>query len=248
MGQNNEKRIHITAGTEDGQPLQIITREGAAEKIFYKQPYNVTGNLATLASWINNPGKKKTVDPDKAILILNEESGTALLQLDPTDELAGTVSGKTELSADYMELKVNRGARNGRFDRMELVEMLKRKRALFPDIQEHGKLLSELANLKVNVHGQIVNADNDRGNTSRQFTQSVAENNVPLNFVMKFPVFKGDIPQQFAVSICFRVEGSEISFWLESVEAHEVERKRVQVLLDEIAAAYTDHGVVVVRQ
>ncbi len=152
-------------------------------------------------------------------LVINEQSST--------DKY--TIIGTFKESKRFVDLNINKEVGSSP---VKLSNTLKLLRSIFIERAEHALIVSTLRNLTAKVNRTIEEADDKRGNTKRNFEQTV-ESNMPKAFTLKMPLFEGEKAVEFQVSVTLEADGGDIVCFLESVEASEIMDAIVDERFDE---------------
>ena len=173
-----EEKINITPV---GNELTILTGK-ALER---KDPLKVVidGTIDAPARWI----EKKTVDFTRCNVTVNRTTKTIVLNTDETNPFGAVISGKLELSDEYVKMKINDSDYISNFDMAKLFKM---NRTYFDNKTVAMNLVSDLQNFKAKVDKDLENATNNRGDRKILVNQAV-EHNLPDSFHLNIPIFKG---------------------------------------------------------
>lgn len=159
-----------------------------------------------------------TLDKKKALVTFSYENQFLKLETDPTDKFAATITGKLIKNPALDGFGINS---QKTFTATDLVSFLKLNRIYFLDKSTCATLVAKLSNVKAEAQLKINQADDNRGNQKKSADMKV-ETNVPLDFTLSVPIFKGAENVKFKVEICLEVRDAEISLWLESPELQEL--------------------------
>lgn len=227
----------------EGSTGEIIIREGEAPKVVYPQSVSVDGDIRTVRVFIG--GRKalanlQGVNAETALVTVNKEKGTILLQTDPNSVYSSTVRG-TLLTSDELALFNINGSTT--FTQKDLIKVLKFNRIHFADPQQQQDLLQKYMAFTFSTSTEGHAKGDDRGNKSAAVTKAVTTN-LPTNFTLKIPIYKGERSLTFQVEICLDVTDAGARFWFESVELHELQQTEKEIIFErELKAA---EGLVVI--
>ena len=101
----------------------------------------------------------------------------------------------------------------------------------FGSSEAHAKVLDAYQKFSAETVGNINDSKDIRGNKDVSFKKAVTTN-IPMNFSLDIPIFKGEKKKKFSVDICLDVTESSATFWLESVELHELIEKDKKDIFD----------------
>jgi hypothetical protein len=206
---------------------EIVYRTGSAAPIELPDAIEIHGDINTIANFI---GKRypvpstvealgvQVVDKDRAIVTVNREKFSIVLQTDPENKRSTTVISTLELAPELEGFHINTGKQ---FTREELVKLIRFNRIFFRDLDQQASMLKSYMTFTANVNANIGNDSDLRGNVNNSYNKSVTTN-IPTSFVLNIPVFKGQGKRQFMVEICIDATDKSTRFWFESIELHEM--------------------------
>lgn len=204
---------------------EIVIREGQALPLREPVKINISGDIKTVSSFV--AGRKDVSDSiagyqfinnGRAIVEVDKQARTIVLKLDPADPLGGIVTAKMELNPDLIEFCINA---KKTFKQKELVDLLKFSGLAFDNAEKHAMLLRAYQSFNAKAFIDMASDSDNRGNKSSSFNKKV-ETNLPVDFVLNIPIFKGQDRKRFSVEICLEVTDGGCNFWFESVELKEL--------------------------
>jgi hypothetical protein len=209
----------------DGNTNEIIFREGQALPPVAPNKISLSGDIKSVSSFIKGRkgvsdelGGKQYINPARAIVEVDKKARTIILMLDPADPYAAIVKASMELNPDLVAFHIND---KKTFKQKELVDLIKFSRLAFDDGEKHGMLLNAYRAFNAKAYIDMASDSDNRGNKSSSFNKKV-ETNLPIDFVLNIPIFKGQSPLKFHVEICLEVTDGGCNFWFESVELAEL--------------------------
>ena len=232
-----KNEIHLTGNQES--PLIIL--EGKALEQKYSEKISITGNIKSIGAFlckrkvpmVNAPEHyQQGVQSDLALVIVNQEKMSIHLKLHPENTFGAEVIGILALTPELQHFQINE---NKQWIREELVKFLRFNARFFDDKAAHKALLE--AYQKLNLIGQTnVSAESDtRGNKNLAFQKQIDSSNIPNEFILNIPIFKGFGKERFRVEICLDATDASVRFWFESPELHElIETRRDEIFADEL--------------
>lgn len=224
---------------------EIIIREGVALEQKEPQKIELSGDINTISSFLKNRGDGydlQKVDKSKAIVIVDKENMKILLKLNPQNFYGTTVTGSLELS---QELKVWSINQSKTFKREELVQLIKFNRLSFDNPEQHDKVLKAYMAFEAKTDSELKASNDTRGNKAASISKNVSTN-IPTEFILLIPVFKGKDVMRFRVEICLDVTDGGARFWFESTELHElINTNRDIIFNEELKAA---EGFVIINK
>lgn len=225
---------------------EIIIREGQALPPVPPKKILITGDIATVATFVNNRkhvtegAGSQYINPERAVVEVDIEKKTITLSLDPEDANGAVVISKLEPNPDLTQFGINK---NIQFSQKELVKLLKFSRLYFEDFGKHGELLKAYQAFTAKTYTDLAGEQDNRGNKNFAFNKKV-ETGLPTSFIMNVPVFKGQEKKRFMVEICLDVTDAAASFWFESVELEEISDIESGQIIDEQLEACKDYVIV----
>lgn len=212
--------VNLMGGQPGGSTVTIL--EGKANTPREPLNLNLSGDIRSVSTFIKNRmaigHHQQIVLSDNTIITANKDAGTILLQTDPNNYYGTTVTGKLEISEALKAFRINE---KGTMSQKDVIDILKFNKVHFRDrLQQDALLRSYLAfTYKTETDGG--NKADTRGNKATSFNKSVTTD-LPEDFVLKIPIFKGEDTKEFRVEICLDVTDGSARFWFESTELHEL--------------------------
>lgn len=208
---------------------ELIIREGQA--LPAKEPIKVvmSGDIKTVSTYLAGRlavTNSQKADKSTAIIIVDPKEMTIHLKLDPVNPYGGEITAKLELSDELMVFNINTAKM---FTREELVKLLRFNKIWFADPDKHDVLLKSYQAFTAKTASELSAENDTRGNRSNNFSKTV-KTDLPEEFTLRIPIFKGQEKKTFRVEICLDVTDGGARFWFESVELHatiEIEKERI---------------------
>lgn len=211
---------------------ELVVRTGSALPLKEPNIIVISGDINTISSFINNRKdgfSNQAIDKNKAVVVVDKKEMKILLDLDPENPYGTEVHGSLELSDELKTFHVNTVKR---FTREELVTLLKFNRLSFDSPDQWAVLLKAYQMFKADTQASLAQESDNRGNKANSFNKSVTSN-IPQDFVLLIPIFKGKEAARFRVEICLDVTDGGARFWLESTELHELIKTQTEVIFNE---------------
>jgi hypothetical protein len=202
---------------------EIIIREGEAPPHIDPVKLTANGDIKTVSTFIKGRltiNGLQGVHAYATIVTVNKEAGTIQIETDPNDKFASVLSGKLEMSDELKLFGINK---ERKFTQKQLIKLLKFNRIYFKDPLTHQDLLKQYTAFVFQTSTQGHANLDDRGNKSAAIAKTV-DTNIPKEFTLKIPIYKGEREMEFRVEICIEVTDGGAEFWLESIELHELEQ------------------------
>lgn len=221
------QKLELAVNDVNGKPITILEGKALEEKAPVK--INISGDINTVRSFIEkrkaansvleaDPGLQ-TINPDRAVVTVDKENLYIFLELDPENYYGTTVKGQLEMEPELLKFGIETGRK---FTQQELIKLLRYGKRWFADAAAHEALLLAYMKLDVKVTADLTNtAPDGRGNRSNSFEKKVTSN-IPEDFILRIPIFKGQEPKTFRVEIALDSTDGSTKFWLESIELAEM--------------------------
>ena len=217
----------------EGNTLTIL--EGKALELKQPEKISLEGNIKAISDFIEKRygargGKKlQQVDKDLAVVIVDGEKMNMTLLLDPNDIFGTVISANLERTTELLTFCINQ---NKQFTREELVKIIRFNRRFF-EAGKHQDILNAYLKLQLTGTTELTSASDNRGNKEAAFKKIIDSQNVPTEFVLEIPIFKGFGVERFRVEVCIETTDASVRFWFESVELAELIEVRKQEIFNE---------------
>lgn len=216
---------------------ELIIREGSAqEPLPLKEPkiINITGDIHSVSNFITNRSdgfSSQQIDRNKAIVTVDKSARSITLQLDPENHYGATVTGKLDQSEELKQFGINTSTR---YNRKQLLDLIRFNRLFFEDKNEHARVIAGLYKLRIKSETEIQQEKDNQGNKrTLHDVKTVDDNGLVKEFNLTVPLFKGFAAQKITVEICFEVLNGDVSFWLESVGLKEAAESSIDGIFKE---------------
>jgi hypothetical protein len=221
------ENLHVKLETVEGN--EIVWREGKAPDVVLPKALKVDGDIRSVGNFVEGrpvPGSDQSINGDLTIITADMDKGTLFLQTDPNSVYGTEVTGTLLESYELKPFGINS---NKKFSQKDLVKLLKFSKNYFPHQEQHADMLLQYTKVEFKTSTTGHAAEDDRGNKSRAFDKKV-ETNLPTFFTLKLPIYRGEDSKMFRVEICLEVTDAGATFWLESVELHEIQQIEKEVI------------------
>lgn len=240
------ENLHVKIEQVNGNELTI--REGQALPPVAPKKIVITGDIKTVASFVAKRNDKlqletagyQWINPDRAIVEVDRTAKTITLSVDPEDAYGPVVTAGLEANPDLEKFAINK---NKTFKQKELVELIKFSRLYFDNKDKYEMLLKSYMAFNAKAYIEMASAGDDRSNKSTSFKKTV-ETDLPADFVLKLPIFKGQEPKSFHVEICFEVTDGGCNFWFSSVQLAELTEIESEAILNKELESCADYVVI----
>ncbi len=233
---------------DGSKPIHIIHSEKEVLDEVAPLLIKAEGDIKTVKTFLekrfpsaSNKGVSlQEVDPNKAVIYVDRKKMTIELQLDPENKYGAIVKGEMEDADELKPFGINTATY---FNREAMVKLVKFNKLFFDNTQKHAELIASLQKLDMDTKISSSDSSDDRGNKSRAFIKNVTSN-LPENFTLNIPIFKGFDKRVFPVDICLDVIENKPAFWLESVALHELKQSELELIFKEQLAAAGEFVIV----
>lgn len=214
----------------NGDQKELTIRTGQAPQIQDPQAIKLRGDIMSIKAFLDKrygPGREgyelQKVDRNRAVVIADKESLSILLRLDPQNVFGTEVVASLSISDELKEWRINSSTQ---FTREELVKKIRFNRRFFADALKHEELLYAYMILNITGTTELKAESDNRGNREAAFKKAINSQNIPTEFVLKMPIYKGQPEETFRVEVCLEATDASVRFWFESVELEELLVKR----------------------
>ncbi len=220
------------------QGNELVIREGEALELKPPAKIKLAGDIHSVATFFAKRyadasvgNGNQLVDKYSTVIMVDREGMVITAYLNPQDPDGTEITAKLELTPELKQFCINT---EKQFTREELVKIIRFNRRFFNAEPYEGILNSYM---KLNLTGTTelsVGSDN-RGNKDIAFKKLINSQNIPQEFVLNIPVFKGFPGESFRVEVCFETTDASVRFWFESVELNElIEVRKEQIFSKEL--------------
>ena len=229
--------------TTSGDQLTIL--EGKTLDPKHPKKIQIEGNIDAVKEFLTkrtaiNGQVLQNLDKEKAVIIVDEDKMHIQLLLDPENQDGTEVMAKLEFTTYLKDFHIN-GQKT--FSREELVKLLRFSKLLFDDADKHEALLKAYQTFDFSASIQAAIDTDQRGNKKGSLTK-VISTNLPADFILGLPIFKGQPKETFRVEICYDTTDASIKFWFESVELAQLIDQRKIEIFEESLSDYQDYVII----
>jgi hypothetical protein len=224
---------------------EITIREGNALPPVAPVQVKIYGDIKTVSTYIEK--RKSTtqaglqaINPDRAVVEVSKEKMTICLKLDPESVYGTEVTAKLELSPELEAFNINK---NKTYNREELIKLFRFNKIWFDTAEAHDKILKAYQAFNAQVNANVNQSSDTRGNRTNDFNKTVTTN-VPEDFILTIPVFKGQEKRRFRVEIALDSTDGSTKFWFESTELHDIITIESELILKEELESCSDYVVI----
>lgn len=213
---------------------ELVIREGKAADLFNPRTVSITGILAAPRQFLSS-SKIDNYDQKLSHVLVDQDNKSIILKLHETDHHQHVIEGRLTTYADLDDLEINTG---NKLTHRELVQLLKKYKFYFADVQQHSVFLHNMENFKAKVTKQIEDVRQNNGNRSTGFNVIVenAMKDAPT-FDLLIPLFKGYPKVKFTVEVCLDATDANVVFYFESQDLFQLEKELAEKYIgDELVA------------
>lgn len=211
---------------------ELIIREGSAIPLQEPKKIEIQGDINSISAFLSKRPKGyglQFVDETKVIVLVDKKAMHITLMLDPENVFGTMIKGSLELSDELKVWSINQSKT---WKREELVNLIKFNRLSFDDNDKHAALLKAYMAFEAKAAIDSKAASDTRGNKANSFSKEVSTN-LPTEFILLIPIFKGKEAQRFRVEICLDLTDGGARFWFESTELHELIETTKEIIFNE---------------
>lgn len=236
-------------GENNGKPVEVIIREGAAPKALDpKAPVktNLSGTIGTVVEYLTKRINAEQFLQKDCHIIVDRERVSIELVINEADEYKrGNVKGALQFNPSFVKFGINDAKKE--WQPAELGMFFKMNRAFFEDKNECMRLVTALMNFEADVNVKMERAYKENGNRTDNFAQ-VVNSNLPDGFTLKIAIFKGMPAETLEVETFASVDGRDVSFILLSPGANQtledLRNKVIDEQLDQIKEIAPDIAII----
>jgi hypothetical protein len=241
--ENSEKDKEKTAiKMIDRRIEEVVIRKGAALTLHHPENLRINGTISAPGRFITD--RNEDFQKNKSFCIVDREEKIILLELNEQNAHGRySVRGAIKVGSKFTALGINDSSHS--YTPMELSKKLKMMRSIFDSRAEHGTVVNSLRQIKAKLKQDIEANDDNRGNVSASFDQSL-ESNIPEKFTLVLPLLEGEEKVKFDVNIW--IEGNsynDLRCYLESVDAADMIEEAVDNRIDEEIKIIEPYAVVI---
>lgn len=212
---------------------ELIIREGKALEPREDNRIQLSGDITSISNFIRKRKEgysHQAIDPNRTVVEVDMKAMTILLSLDPQNPLGTTVKGCLDLSDEVKVWGINT---NRTYTREELIKLIKFNKLHFDSVEKQAELLKAYLAFNASTNSKLEQESDSRGNKVANFNKKV-DTNMPTEFILNIPIFKGFDEERFRVEICLDVTDGGARFWFESTELHEMIEGKKEIIDQEL--------------
>jgi hypothetical protein len=231
------EKINVNLASLSGNVITIL--EGEANTPKEPNKLVIVGNIDSVNKYLvarkgsqQIAGNLQHIDRDLALITVDNDGMNIHLQVDPNNPFGTEVTGKMVMNPDLTQFQINA---KKMFTRESLLELFKFNRRFFPVEGEADRLVKAYQRLQISTSTDVKAESDMRGNKDMAFKKAVDSQNIPTEFTLHLPIFKGQKDEKFRVEICLDATDASVRFWFESVELVElIDRRKKEIFQNEL--------------
>jgi hypothetical protein len=240
----NDVKVNIEPDVKE-----LVIRNGEAPILYPPNKIEFEGLITTpIDYFISRKGQKPDYfDLSKTLVVVEISKGIITLFGNPSDGFGDKITGRLHINPVLGDFGLVDGGNNRYGSPSDLAEIFRRNLRFFISPEEGRRLIYELKHLKVNTNGKVERTNDDRGSKKTNFEQAV-ESNLPVDFMLKVPVFHGGDPVIFKVEVFLEVNGPSVACSLFSGELIDLIEKERDAVMNESVKSFENFGVTIIRK
>lgn len=241
------QKLELAVNNVDGKPITILDGKALEQQPPVK--IEISGDIKSVASFIakrkvpvfSDGASLQKINPDRAIVTVDKSDLSITLELDPENCYGTEVFAKLEMEPELLKFGIDTGKK---YTQTELIKLLRRSKRFFFDAAAHEALLKAYMALDVKVTTDLKNdAPDNRGNRFNSFDKKITAN-IPEDFILNIPIFKGQPVKKFRVEIILDSTDGSTKFWFESVELEELIAIESEAILNKELESCADYVII----
>jgi hypothetical protein len=221
---------------EGQQTAEVIIREvdQVVEQqlpVLEPEKVSIQGNITAPFSFLEKRwnAEDNQVDHNRTHITVDRDNLSMGLRINETDKRnTKYIQGQISMSRQYIAFGINSGKC---WTPEDLGQFFRVNRTYFEKPEECNVLVSTLRSFKAKVHTTMEKTQLDNGSRTDNYRQAV-DSNLPKDFFINIPVFKGTAPEKIKIETIAHVSGDSVSLELISADAAAIEEEVRDRLID----------------
>jgi len=174
-------------------------------------PWDGSGPEVDINKW-QEPSLEETV------IIINEDTNTINLRLNPNHPNGTIIIGKLELNPDLVAfgIALDASSKYTSYNRESLYNLIRWNKRFFKDELKANELMAALKKLDVKATIETSVSSDNRANRASLLDKKVDAKGIPDSITLSMPIYDGEGSYDFPVEICIDTMEGYVKFWLES--------------------------------
>lgn len=204
---------------------QFVTLyEGTAPIVREPKIIDKTGNIDAPFRWLEK--RSQFIVEANAHIVVNREELKIELVLEDKDFYGDTITGKADYHPAIKKFAINKPEYR---TTQEMAHLFKMNRSYFENKSQAMDLVNELLNFRAKITSEIEKLDDKRGN-KRELQDQTVNSNIPKNFNLCIPIFKGGEKKSFEVEIY--IKSDDLTCCLISPQANDLIEDMSDAIID----------------
>ena len=208
----SEKEINLNV-TAEGKEIIILQGKAPNPIEVLPDPLYVEGTL--VSPWEFWSKRKKDFESNKCHLQYSLKKGWIKLICDESTQYKHIIEGKIIAYHLIEDLGVN--DLNRTYTQTDLLKKFRLLKPFFINPDQHTILMKNLRNVQAKLTTIIETADDQKGN-KKDFIERSLSLQMNWDFELHIPIFEGIDPTNLTINLIATYEGSELKFYLESLD------------------------------
>lgn len=235
--------LKLTVANVENGTLTI--RTGEAAPVIVPDKLRIEGDIRSVSSYFNHrsirkdPAELQTINASRAVITVNRAANSITGELDPNDPKGTIVVGRLEQSDELKKFSINGKS----FTQAEMVRLIRFNRLAFGSVEKHAEILRLYQRFTFKTKTEGESEKDQRGNKTNSFSKEMTTD-LPNEFLLHIPIYKGEKKKSFRVEICFDASDASVKFWFESVELEELIEIEKELIFKRELEHLKDHVII----
>jgi len=218
--------IHVYLQNDEEKSFpELVIRHGDALPLKEPKIIDFVGDIKSPLHWLRKKFENK--DLTDCHLKVNRDKKQIVLVVNEKDPYSSTISGKLTLTKIFEDFGINTGKF---FTTKQLASFFKMNRSYFASKTDAMELVNKLASFTGKIDGAIENTL--KSGEKKALVEKVVKTNLPEDFELILPIFKGMSKVPFKVEIF--VDPDNYSIQLNSPDASDLIAQTVDLAIDDV--------------
>lgn len=228
--ENQKQKINVTFGENEQVKELVIRNVDSVNELPVMKPiqFERIGCMGSIVEFLSK--RNRLLNSEKCHINVKREARAIELVFNEDDHYTkGYVGDVLEIHPKFKEFGINTGKN---WTPNELGQYFKMNRFYFADRSENMALVTTLKNFMAKVNVAIDKQKDDNGSFADNYN-GVVTSNLPANFKINIPIFKGQPKEVFEVEFMASVSGREVHLQMYSPGAVNAMDEITDSIIDE---------------
>lgn len=232
----------------EGTTVLTILEGAPATPLPLKEPKSIvlSGDIHAISDYVAIRRKEaegiQVLNPKTIVIEVDKNARTIVMKQDPEAHYNTTITANLEASEELKQFGINTTTR---YDRKELLRLLKFNRLYFDDKQQYDGVVLGLTKIRFKTSSELAQENDNKGNkVNNDESHTVAHPDFKDKFTLSVPLFRGFPAAKIEVEVCWEVLNNQISFWMESVGLKEATDSAIDGIFDTELANVSDFVII----